>query len=201
MQITSLEAVFYMALFLIPGFIIENIIRATNPVGQQNSQDLFIKYLAYSIFSFVFLWKIYSFIFEYPNSFCIPYWIVLIIVSLIGSSVIGLIFVWIHQGRFLYHIISKLGLKYVDPTPSAWDYVFSKQRSNFVLITLVNGEKIFGRYAAQSFAGENDIFLEKKYDKLENGKPWREDLAVEGLYIAKGQIAKIEFRKDGENEH
>ena len=100
---------------------------------------------------------------------------------------------------FIDRLLFKLKIKTIHSTPTAWDYFFSKQESSYVIVTLVDGTKLYGYYSLNSFTSsdpdERDMYIEKLYDE-----EWNTDNEDAGAYIAKEQIKYIEFRK-GENKN
>ena len=91
----------------------------------------------------------------------------------------------------------KIKIRTIHTTPTAWDYLFSKQESGFVIVTLIDDQKLYGWYSSQSFTSsdpdERDIFIEKGYRI--DGEKWTLDEQSQGFYIAKDQIKVIEFKK------
>lgn len=95
-------------------------------------------------------------------------------------------------------------MKTIDATPIAWDYYFSKQKSSFIIVTLLDDTKLYGWYSADSFASsdteERDIYVEKGY-KYSDNNGWEEDKDSGGFYIPKNQIKYIEFKTGEENNN
>ncbi len=61
-----------------------------------------------------------------------------------------------------------------DPTPRAWDYLFSEQPSCYIRIKTVTGHTLAGRFATRSYAGGfphvTDLLLEEAYSLKEDGR-------------------------------
>lgn len=199
MTIESLDVVFYTALFILPGFIMNSIIDATNPPPKRTDGILFLKFFSLSIINCACCSWIYVAILARIHNEVVS-WLLLLAVTVLGSIVIALIIAIIKQKNWLYIALEKLKLKVIYPTESAWDYYFSQEKESFVIVTLTDDTKIKGRYSSQSFSSSDrenrDLFLEKIYYK-EGDKEWIEEKENIGCYIAKDQIKFIEFLEGG----
>ena len=199
MTVDSFDVVFYTAVFLLPGFIICSIVDQVNPPQRYNEAKYFLKYLLYSIINCAVWCWVYRIIIDCDCLSTLWHWILLVLVSLVGSSIIGFVIAIIKQKQFIDRLLFKLKIKTIHSTPTAWDYFFSKQESSYVIVTLVDGTKLYGYYSLNSFTSsdpdERDMYIEKLYDE-----EWNTDNEDAGAYIAKEQIKYIEFRK-GENKN
>ncbi len=87
--------------------------------------------------------------------------------------------------------------------PTAWDYWFSKSESSWVIVTLTNEDKIYGKYGpksyASSYADGHDLYLESVYI-IETAKDtnlnWDEISGDKGVLILGDTIKCIEFREN-----
>ena len=197
MIIDSLDAVFYTAMFILPGFIINSIIDATNPPKKHNDGIFFLKCLLYSIISCACLSWLYIIVMNNIEHE-VAYWLLLLAITVVGSTTIALVIAIIKQKQIIFILMNKLGIRTIHPTQSAWDYVFSLQKSNYVIVTLIDDTQIKGLYSSESFSAsdseERDLFLEKLYYKVDN-EEWVLDEDSDGIYISKEQIKYIEFKK------
>ncbi|SRR6266404_6150463 len=85
--------------------------------------------------------------------------------------------------------------------PTAWDYIFSTTRPAWVVVTLKNGNKIYGYMGPQSYissdAKERDIFVSHILRPNAQGKLEFVD-KTQGAYIAANEVSVIEFtEKEG----
>lgn len=201
MSIDSFDVVFYTAVFILPGFIISNIIDLINPPKKFNEGKYFLKCLLLSIMNCAIWCWLYRIIIDCKDLSSLCHWILLVLVSLIGSTIIGIVIAVIKQKQIIDRLLYKLKVNTIHSTPTAWDYYFSKQESGFVIITLIDDSKLFGWYSSGSFTSsdpeERDIYVEKAY-KVEN-EQWKLDEQSAGFYIPKDQIKVIEFKKGGNN--
>lgn len=200
MILNSLDAVFYTCVFLLPGFIIKSIVDSLVPPARHNDVKYFFTCLTYSIINCAIWCWAYSWVVN-SVELSMKYWLLLLVITLIGASVLGLIIGCFKYQNGFEKLLKKIRIKKSQPIPSAWDYFFSKQETVWVIVTSKNGKTIYGLYADNSFASsdpeERDLFIEKTYI-LENGKTWIEDESSLGILLSQNEIETIEFLK-GEN--
>ena len=96
-----------------------------------------------------------------------------------------------------------MGLDSIHPIPTAWDYIFSRGVSTWVLITLNDGTRIGGYFGTASFAssesGERDLYLEETYEVSDDGS-WKRLTRDAGVWIRGTEVRLIEFRNE-EDRH
>lgn len=202
MTIESFDMLFYTAIFVLPGFVINSIIDATNPPKRHNDGIYLLKCILYSIINCaIWSWG-YGLIFDHTFKHITLYWISLVLLTLIGATTIAICIVIIKQKQILYIFLEKIGIKSIHSTPTAWDYKFSKQESAFVIVTLTDDTRIKGLYCTDSFSSsdfeERDLYLEKLYVS-DNTQKWIEVEENNGIYISKNQIKYIEFMRGDSN--
>lgn len=195
----SLDAVFYTALFLLPGYVIISIVNAFNPQARFNESRYFLKCLLYSFVNLgVWCWA-YSIVIEKTVLKNSLQWLLLAAITLIGSALLGFIIGLIKQKLHLSRLLNYFGILTIHPTQSAWDYLFSKQESYYVIVTMENDKIVRGWFSSDSFASSDpdnhDLYIEQCY-----GEGWVEDSQSKGIYIPGDQIKYIEF-KEGETNN
>jgi hypothetical protein len=205
MSIDSLDIVFYTAIFVLPGFIINGIIDTLNPPKKIGDSHFFLSCLAYSLVNCAVCSWAYILIKPFAEGNSVVYWILFLGITLIGAIAISILIGMIKQWRIISRIANRLHVKLLDPTPTAWDYWFSKQEGSLVLITLTDGSEIRGWFGNNSFASsdadERDIFIEKAYIKSADSEKWLDNPENNGLYISKNMIKLIELKKLGGNKN
>lgn len=91
------------------------------------------------------------------------------------------------------------------PTQKPWDYVFSKRRTYWVIVTLKNGNKIAGMYGPNSFASsapaEEQIYLEQLWVLNEDEGFDRPAEQTCGIIVLSSEILSIELMHSGEIEN
>ena len=119
--------------------------------------------------------------------------LLLVLASILGSIIVGIIIAIIIQRQLIDKFLSKIGIKTIHTTPTAWDYIFSKQKPSFIIITLIDNSVVYGWYSTNSFTSsdpdDHDIYVESCYKN-----DWSHDEEDNGFYIPKDQIKLIEFR-------
>lgn len=198
----SMDAVFYSAIFIMPGFLINNIIDTLNPPRIRTESVLSLRYLGYSIINCAFLSWAYKIILSIKDSHPVRFWLLFLLITFVGAIIIGFIIAVCKQKRVIDRICSKIGIKSIHATPTAWDFIFSKQEANYVIVTLEDGTEIRGLYSTESFSSSDienrDIFLEKTYKRVgEDG--WGDSPDSKGIYIPSEKIKYIEFKEGSNN--
>ena len=97
----------------------------------------------------------------------------------------------------------RLGFVSRRPITTAWDYIFSRRRPVWILVTMTDGSTVAGYFGPRSFASSDprgrDLYIESVFVADDNG-PWHEVPMNAGVWIAGTHILNIELRKfdDGE---
>lgn len=203
MTIDSFDIVFYTAIFVLPGFIINSIIDTMNPPKKHTDGIYLLKCIGLSLVSCgVWCW-LYKIILDCDKLSMLWHWVLLALTSVIGSALLGIIIAIIKQFQCIDRILSKLNVNTIHTTPTAWDYLFFNHGESFIIVTLTDDTKLYGWYSSKSFTSSNqderDIFVEIGYRVSEDGK-WEGDSQSGGFYVPKDQIKYIEFKK-GEKAH
>ena len=89
MVLNSFDVVYYTSVFILPGFIIKGIINITNPSTKTTDNIYFISCLMYSIISCAVWSWFYVLVNPLKNSKEVLYWVVCILVTIIGALIIG----------------------------------------------------------------------------------------------------------------
>lgn len=200
-MIDSIDIVFYTALFVLPGVIINSITDRLNPAPRIKESLYTIKCIGFSLVNCAIWSWLYNIVRNCDKLSETMYWVLMLTISMVGSIIVGFIIAAIKQYHILDHVLSKFNIKTIHSTPTAWDYLFAQQASGFVIITLIDDTKLYGWYSCDSFTSsdfeERDIYVEKGY-KVSSDGVWIEDEESVGFYVSKEQIKYIEIKKGGE---
>ena len=196
MAIDSFDMVFYTAIFILPGFIINSIIDILNPTQKKSEGVLLLKSILYSIIHCAIWSWVYKLIFKLEKDFSYWYWVILIGFTLIAAIVFAVLIGIIKQKQLVRKALSILKIYCPHSIPNSWDYAFARSEGVWVIVTLTDDSVIYGKFSTKSFASsdpeERDLFIEKTYIPNEKGK-WIAAENNEGIYIHKDQIKTIEF--------
>lgn len=108
MAIDSFDVVFYTAVFILPGFIINSIVDLINPPKKQNDGTYFLKCLALSIINCAIWCWLYKLIIECDKVSTLWHWILLVTVSILGALIVGVVISVIKQKQIVDFCLSKL---------------------------------------------------------------------------------------------
>ncbi|MCX5804055.1 MAG: DUF6338 family protein [Proteobacteria bacterium] len=83
------------------------------------------------------------------------------------------------------------------PTGKPWDYVFSRRKWYWIIVTLKDGTKFAGKYGSESFTSsapeEEQIYLEETWVVNEHGGFERPREQTAGIIIISSEIAAVEL--------
>jgi Family of unknown function (DUF6338) len=102
------------------------------------------------------------------------------------------------QKRWGARLLEKLGLKTFEQhhIPTAWDHLFSKIRPAWVVVTLKNGNKVYGFMGTASYLSseseERDIYISHTLQPSESGE-MEFVKNTRGIYIAASEVSVISF--------
>lgn len=200
MVLENFNVVFYTGIFLLPGYIIKSILDCIIPPRRHNDATFYLFCFFFSVLNCaVWSWA-YVLVLTKISAQSIWHWILLLLITLIGSAIFGTVIGYILQKGWIMNFLSKLELKPIHPCPTAWDFCFSKQQSCWVIVTLMSGEMISGRYATKSFASSDidkrDLYLEDVYT-INEQSVWHHIDGNEGVLILGKSIKCIEFFTGG----
>ncbi len=187
--------------FLIPGFIISELVQRIIPVI---NKDYKIRILEYFIYSFlnIFLWAIpiynvyINVINEWNENCILLLWIIALMIIFISPIGIALIIVLCNKNNLLEKICKHLQLTYNDSDPSAWDFKFKKIQGEWVIITLSDKRTVAGFIGKNSFISSNskerDLYIDEVWEVDKKGK-WKKRVGTDGIWIKHEEILSIEF--------
>ena len=196
MILENWETIVYTCVFLLPGFIINELVDSIVPPKAFKELKFFFSCIIYSIINLaVWIW-LDIIIFEKLKSKTIPFYIILsssnIVTSIITGTLIGLI----KHCELPRKIFRLFKVHMNNPIPTAWDYFFNKKEPCFVVVTLKSGKTVYGLYSTESFASsensERDLYIEETYN-FNDEKEWKKIPRNKGIYINREEIETIEF--------
>ncbi|MEW6203008.1 MAG: DUF6338 family protein [bacterium] len=198
MTINEFEIVFYTLAFIVPGFIFYSVIAAFIPQRVEVKEISFLRFLTFSCSNYaIWSWLVFlifksKYFLESPMRSAIA-WGVIIFVSPIS---LGVLFGWLSQKEIIRNILSRIGLTTIHSIPTAWDYIFSKIKPVWILVTLKDNSQVAGFFGNGSMASselsERDIFIRMVFHIDENGQ-WEKVEKTNGILIKGDQIKCIEF--------
>ncbi len=179
--------------FFVPGFISLKVYDLLIPGERRNFSRSLLEVLGYSSLNYAaFSWLIFLIYSRklYQNHIN-WFLVILIIVLFVAPAVWPFIFVTLFQKwKFLSKFI-------IHPIPKAWDYIFGKKESFWVIVHLKDGRRVGGKYDTNSFTSsypeEEQIYLEEVWRLDEKGKFIKPIERTKGILILGREISMIEF--------
>lgn len=199
MTFTSLDAVIYTAVVLVPGFIWSAILSMLVPRRVQTTPNRVIEFLTLSCVNHaLWIWMLIP-LFKTEFRQLHPVWsvVAIVITTLVSPVVLGVLTGWAYQHEWPRRVLGRFGVGSIHQIPTAWDYRFSTTQPCWAIVRLKDGSRVYGLFHHHSFAGddpqERDLFLEAQYVPTEGGK-WAPVTRTAGILIKGDQIAAIEFK-------
>ena len=113
------------------------------------------------------------------------------------ATIIPICFYKLRKWRFINRFI-------IEPSSSAWDYIFSKRQQFFIKIHLINGDIIAGYFGNNSCASSKitggDIYLNWAYEIDSDGNITSYINNSCGLYVKNESILYMEFFHKEDNQ-
>lgn len=202
MILESWDIVFYTFLFVVPGYIIEEVVSSIIPIKRREEGIKLIRCLMYSVVNNAlwFSWGL-NLLLKIKATSQIWFWALLslsvIVTGLITGLVIGLIKAKGLFRRLFNKCFSRFGVNLEHPIPSAWDYVFKNfTEGAWVTIRMDNDKFIRGKFYTNSFASSDedyrDLYLEEVYI-LDENEEWVKINRSKGMWLSPDTIKHIEF--------
>ncbi len=195
----TFDAVFFTAVFFVPGFIWSAVLSMLIPRSAAGKEVRFLEFLTLSCINSG-LWSL-ALIVIFKSSSPGNYAIVLFVIMVLSPVTLGLLSARFKQQEFIGRFLMRLGYRTIQSSPTAWDWHFSRSKPYWLVVTLKNGLRIYGLFGERSFAGDDperrDLYLEATFRLLEIGE-WAPVEDTSGTLIMADQISTIDFRKFSE---
>lgn len=197
MTIDNIEIVIYTFQFIIPGYIIGEIISAIMPQKTYGEGEKLLRYIGYSVVNIALWYWVFVLISQYCKLGTFIYWMCNVFGVLITGCVTGLIIGIIRAKNIVRKLFQKIGLNLIHPVPTAWDYKFSDKEECWVEVTVSDNKVIRGLYSNSSLASSDsdfrDIFLQELYVKQD--AEWIKVERTSGVWLSPNEIRYIKFYK------
>lgn len=203
MSISNYTAFIIVLLFVVPGFILDSVLRRFIPLRNNSSESVYLRFLIISCYHYsLYAIPIYYIFLDKSHNISPIITILFFFFIIFGSPlVIGYLIVYIRSKNHHDRFIKKLKVKPIKSIPIAWDYFFSKTDALFATVYFKDGTLVNGRFGSSSYASsspsERDLYLECTYEVDEEGN-WEIKQGSQGLLIKAEEIKAIEFFEGGE---
>lgn len=201
MTVNSKETLFLTLAFIVPGFLWHCVNSMLIPDKKRTTEILFLRFLTFSCFNIaIWSWLLYIFAAtQYTSNHPLQAACLWAIIIFVSPVLLGGVTGYLDQKGYFKRMLSKLGIKSIHSTPTAWDYKFYNTHSSvWVQIKLKDGKTIRGLYGSRSFASsesdERDIYIQQAV-KVSDQK-WEKIEKSDGILVKGDQIEYIEFIKD-----
>jgi hypothetical protein len=206
-MIASVEALFVILAFIVPGFVM-SFVRSQFATGRpQKGTEQVLGYLTLSAINYaVFSWLVFILVgTRFAETH--PGWAALswLLVLLIGPALLGAGLGIAIQKDMFRPLFARMRLQPVHIVPTAWDYQFGRLReAHWVLVKLRSGGTVAGFFGTRSFASsdpeERDMFIEQVYH-IDESSVWHPMQDGHGTLIAKDEVLSVDFWPIANRQH
>ncbi|MDC6294139.1 DUF6338 family protein [Ralstonia pseudosolanacearum] len=192
MDISSVDKLYLVILFIIPGFIGMKFYGLLVSGDRLDASKALVDALAFSCLNYaVFSWAIYWVqISELSASRPILYAAFWATVLFVGPVLCAIVLVTLRRAKFVARWLP-------HPTGKAWDYIFGTRECFYMIITLKSGKRVGATYGEGSFASnfpyDEQIYVEEVWDVDEAEGFGRRHFNSRGMLISGASIESIEF--------
>ena len=192
MDIWEFDKLVLFIAFVIPGFISIRVYDLFIASGRRESSKLIVDAIGFSCINYaLFSWAIYLVNkYDVYDKYPIGFALFLIGILFIFPALLALTLIRLRKMKIFYKHSP-------HPVPKAWDYVFERKESYWVVIYLTDGTKIGGMYDTDSFASsypeEEQIYIQEVWDINEHNKFIKKRNGSCGALISAKDIKTIEF--------
>lgn len=196
-KLLSKEALDLFFLFVVPGVIAHRTYSLVSPGENKSLTDRSFELITFSLVHVTFFHGLYAQVVELRSP-------LLARLAQLGMVVVlpaleAYLWFWTLKWRWFREL-----LHIPHPAPKAWDYVFTRSREYFVLLTLKSGERIGGLYGRNSFTSSfphpEQIFIEQVW-RLEDDNFINPVESSAGAIIPFADCNSIELFEPKEQHH
>lgn len=197
MTLDGIDVVFYTFTYLVPGYIIMEIISTLMPSKKLSEGEKTVRSIAYSVLNLA-LWRWLFLLIK--NLFIEPtlwYWLLNTLAVFLTGGLTGIAIGFVKSKNILHKLLESININAAHPTPTAWDYRFSDGKEYWVEVYISDGKIIRGFYGGNSFTADDDhrdILIEEVYTK-EDDDEWKKVERTAGVLICPNEIKYIKFYK------
>jgi hypothetical protein len=198
MKFDSLQAIVWAFAFLLPGFVWSAVYAMLIPRQLDTEQIRFMEFFTLSSINNAFWsWLIYL---SYQRKLYLNHEIfeavIVFVIVFLSPAAAAFTTAKVKQSGWSARFLDWLGFRTALHITTAWDFKLSRTDPVWVNVQLKNGDRIYGRFGPDSFAGDAgstaDLYLEKTL-RLSEAENTLEEAPNQGIWIANDQIATIEF--------
>jgi hypothetical protein len=206
MKLENLANLYFVIAVFVPGFIYSGVLSRFVTLREQRAKEtIFLQYLVATSVNYgvcspaIYLLVVENWLWDRPVCRAMIWAAIIFLVPIL----IALVSAKITQQDGLKWLYKLLGLRPINPIPTGWDWIFSRDEPCFVLVTLKDRTEIAGYFGPKSLASSDpdrrDLYLEAVYTIPEDG-PWQLVERSKGVYIAGADISMVECKGSNDDD-
>lgn len=182
--------------FMMPGFICMKVYSLLYPMQIRDFNQNILDSITYSCVIYGFN-SVFILLVEYlKQSYSFPILYSIFYFYIIFISPVALAYIWVRFRESEW--LRELNIAHPDNSP--WDFVFKTRTACWVIITLNDSTKIYGKYGSGSFVSsyphEPQIYLNECWHPNEKGGFKEKHKASAGIIILSKDIRSVELFED-----
>jgi hypothetical protein len=199
----SPEVIWYLFLFLVPGFLVACWVNLFLPLRPGSDNKNLITYVLLTLVVYLPILIFYGWYGKLPflKSFHQMVWLMVGFLVFIPLAIGWALSQMVHSKKIWGWMERVLHVKAIHPVASAWDRAFLREDRPWLIVMLKEGKRLGGRWddvaVASSDPNERDLFLGNVYLVSDEGT-WTRNETSMGMLIKADQINLIEFIKPAE---
>lgn len=192
-NLSSPDAAYYLLALTIPAVVFMYARVQFTHGRMPKASEAALHYIAITAIYYGFAYPVILLATSTPGTW-VTWWLGWLTLAFVMPALMGFGIGWAAQNGFVYKAMRALRLKPIHITPTAWEWRLGQCESEWVVVTLKNGNAYGAECASESFIstepGERDLYLQCTYDIDEKGNWTPRGF---GMLIAAGEISTIEF--------
>jgi hypothetical protein len=195
----SLSQILVLLVFIIPGFVLMRVKRMACPTAEASPGSTVLDSVALSCVVYALASPVLyiSYHYRWPIARPVLFSMLALVILLVVPCALGAFYILFTKTGTARWLREFLGFPHPDPT--AWDYLFRKQRAYWVRLAFKSGKVMAGLFGSQSFASsfpqKRDLYVEKLLRLDENGDVVELIESSSGVLVAMEDLEMIEFFK------
>lgn len=193
----SLSQVLVLLVFVIPGFVLMRVKRVAYPTAEPSAGSTVLDSVALSCVVYALASPVLyiSYHYRWPITRPVLFSMLVLFTLLVLPCALGAFYVRFTKTGTARWLREFLG--FPNPDPTAWDYLFRKQRAYWAWLTFKSGKVMAGLFGPNSFASsfphKRDLYVERLLRLDENGRVVELIEGSAGALVMMEDLERIQF--------
>lgn len=132
MIVDNWETIIYTFQFIVPGYIISEVINSIKPGKKGTESEKIIQAIAYSMLNMGIWYWLFKLLRQYLLCEPVWYWLFNSLCVIITGGITGIVLGIIRSKEVIQGLLEHVHVNYIHSEPMAWDYKFMDKKSQWV---------------------------------------------------------------------